>query len=243
MFYYYGRKKKLVKVYPSPIYDTIIEPFAGSAAYSLHWAQNRKVILIEKDEQVYELWKSLQSANPNDILEMPDLKRGDKTSNFLHILHSASKRAFDYKTITVTKVLETNWNCNKRKIAEQIPSILDWKIINGDYSIAPDIEATWFIDPPYFGDMGTGYRFGSDQINYSELKDWIMSRKGQVIVCGSASDDWLKFSSLATQSTINGKRNYEGVFIRHLTPREPDSLKAGVLSLPDVVKSESNLPA
>ena len=28
-----------------------------------------------------------------------------------------------------------------------------------------------------------------------------------------------------------------------LTPREPDSLKAGVLSLPDVVKSESNLPA
>lgn len=223
MFYYYGRKKKLVKVYPSPIYDTIIEPFAGSAAYSLHWAQNRNVILIEKDEQVYELWKSLQSANPNDILEMPDLKRGDKTSNFLHILHSASKRAFDYKTITVTKVLETNWNCNKRKIAKQIPSILDWKIINGDYSIAPDIEATWFIDPPYFGDMGTGYRFGSDQINYSELKDWIMSRKGQVIVCGSASDDWLKFSSLATQSTINGKRNYEGVFIRHLTPLALDT--------------------
>ena len=27
------------------------------------------------------------------------------------------------------------------------------------------------------------------------------------------------------------------------TRREPDSLKAGVLSLPDVVKSESNLPA
>jgi hypothetical protein len=27
------------------------------------------------------------------------------------------------------------------------------------------------------------------------------------------------------------------------TPREPDSLKAGVSSLPDVVKSESNLPA
>ena len=30
---------------------------------------------------------------------------------------------------------------------------------------------------------------------------------------------------------------------RLLTPREPDSLKAGVLSLPAVVKSESNLPA
>jgi site-specific DNA-methyltransferase (adenine-specific) len=31
--------------------------------------------------------------------------------------------------------------------------------------------------------------------------------------------------------------------IRLPTPREPDSLKAGVLSLPVVVKSESNLPA
>jgi len=30
---------------------------------------------------------------------------------------------------------------------------------------------------------------------------------------------------------------------KRLTPREPDSLKAGVLSLPAVVKSESNLPA
>lgn len=29
----------------------------------------------------------------------------------------------------------------------------------------------------------------------------------------------------------------------NLTLREPDSLKAGVLSLPDVVNSESNLPA
>jgi hypothetical protein len=28
-----------------------------------------------------------------------------------------------------------------------------------------------------------------------------------------------------------------------LTPREPDSLEAAALSLPDVVKSESNLPA
>ena len=53
MFYYYGRKKQMAKHYPSPNYDTIIEPFAGSAAYSLfgdNWQKN--VILIEKDKQV-----------------------------------------------------------------------------------------------------------------------------------------------------------------------------------------------
>jgi hypothetical protein len=35
---------------------------------------------------------------------------------------------------------------------------------------------------------------------------------------------------------------YQPTFVRTRTLREP-SLKAGVLSLPDVVKSESNLPA
>lgn len=67
MFYYYGRKKKLVKVYPSPVYSTIVEPFAGSAAYSLYWVKDRDVILIEKDLQVYELWKTLQSSCPIEI--------------------------------------------------------------------------------------------------------------------------------------------------------------------------------
>lgn len=46
--------------------------------------------------------------------------------------------------------------------------------------------------------------------------------------------------------TLQGKGNLsKGIreYWRGLTPREPDSLKAGVLSLPDVVKSESNLPA
>ena len=43
MFYYYGRKKQIAKCYPKPNFNTIIEPFAGSAAYSLHndnWKKN-----------------------------------------------------------------------------------------------------------------------------------------------------------------------------------------------------------
>ena len=58
MFYYYGRKKQIVRRYPTPLLDTIIEPFAGSAAYSLHsdnW--KRKVILVEKDDKVADIWR------------------------------------------------------------------------------------------------------------------------------------------------------------------------------------------
>jgi site-specific DNA-adenine methylase len=60
MFYYYGRKKQLAKYYPSTSFDTIIEPFAGAAAYSLfndNW--KKRVILIEKDEKVAAIWKWL----------------------------------------------------------------------------------------------------------------------------------------------------------------------------------------
>jgi site-specific DNA-adenine methylase len=213
MFYYYGRKKRLVNLYPQPVFNTIIEPFAGSAPYSLKWGESRRVIIIEKDLQVYELWKTLQKTSPEDMLNKSSLYPGEKTSDFLHILHSASKRAFDYKTITVTKVLSTNWNCNKKQMAKEIPKISGWDILCGDYTDSPDIEATWFIDPPYQGDAGTGYRFGSSQINYKNLSDWILTRKGQVIVCGSPNDTWLGFETLTTQRSINGKVNQEGVFL------------------------------
>lgn len=53
MFYYYGRKKQIAKYYPSPNYSVIVEPFAGSAAYSLYENNWKKdVILIEKDEKL-----------------------------------------------------------------------------------------------------------------------------------------------------------------------------------------------
>jgi site-specific DNA-adenine methylase len=116
MFYYYGRKKQIAKHYPSPNYSTIIEPFAGSAAYSLY-ANNWKkdVILVEKDEKVARIWQWLISeATPDLIRAMPDLKIGEKSSEFLQIIHAATKMAFHYKTIKVTPVLARNWQISKK---------------------------------------------------------------------------------------------------------------------------------
>lgn len=56
MFYYYGRKKKIAGLYPEPQHSTIVEPFAGSAAYSLHGGRwRRQVILVERDAEVAAL--------------------------------------------------------------------------------------------------------------------------------------------------------------------------------------------
>lgn len=55
MFYYYGAKNLLSRYYPEPKHDIIIEPFAGSAAYSCyHLLKNDKLssIICDKDDNV-----------------------------------------------------------------------------------------------------------------------------------------------------------------------------------------------
>ena len=145
---------------------------------------------------------------------MPDLAVGDQTSDFMHIVHAASKRAFEYRRITVTKVLAANWACAKPAMAELVPFVKNWTIIEGDYTDAPDIEATWFIDPPYQGPPGTGYRHGSDSIDYQDLGRWCESRTGQVIVCEGGGADWLPFEPLVAGVGVAGKRNIEQVYLR-----------------------------
>ncbi len=217
MFYYYGRKKQIAKYYPLPSYDTIIEPFAGSAAYSMYkdnWKKN--VILIEKDEKVYDIWKWLiEDASETDILKLPELKVGDRSSEFLHIVHAATKMAFHFKTIKVTSVLERNWEISRRIFSENLYKIKHWQIINDDYTSAPDIEATWFIDPPYKGDAGLGYRHSSKLLNYEELAKWILERKGEVICCEGKEGDYLPFKPLVDLKGVAGKVNKEMIYHRN----------------------------
>lgn len=217
MFYYYGRKKQIAKYYPRPAYDTIIEPFAGAAAYSLYkdnWKKN--VILIEKDPKVYEIWDWLiHRATVEEIDNLPKLTVGEKSSEFLHIIHAATKMAFAFRTIKVTPVLERNWEISRRVFKENLYKVKHWQIINDDYSVAPDIEATWFIDPPYKGDGGMGYRFGSNTIDYPKLAEWAKARKGEVIFCEGKEGDYLPFKPLLELKGVAGKTSKEVVYLQN----------------------------
>lgn len=206
-------------MYPEPRFPVIIEPFAGSAAYSLHGDRwRRRVILFERDPKVAEIWDWLiHKATPEDILQLPGLQVGEKTSSFLAILHSASKRAFSYKTIKVTTHLACAWKASLPYIAKNLHKIRHWEIHNRDYRDAPNLEATWFIDPPYQGDAGTGYRYGSPLLDYSDLSSWCQNRKGQTIVCESGSATWLPFRPLLEQKARAGKRNLESVWTNELS--------------------------
>ena len=216
MFYYYGRKKQIAKHYPSPNFDCIIEPFAGSAAYSFFSENWRKqVILIEKDPKVASIWSWLiNDATPQEILRLPDLKVGEKSSEFLHIIHAATKMAFKYKTIKVTPVLARNWEISKRVMAGNLSKIKHWKIICGDYTMAPDIEATWFIDPPYKSEPGMGYGFSSALIDYKSLAEWSMARSGEIICCEGEYGDYLPFNTFLELKGVAGKSSREKIFYK-----------------------------
>lgn len=205
MFSYFGSKYKCAKHYGAPRFDTVIEPFAGSAAYSLFW-EPKNVILIEKSTVISGIWQYLINADPRRILALPtdfshvddvDWRDADEKALVGFWLgkgkttpgKSRSKWGREYANAPDCKV----WNeAVKRRLAAQVEKIRHWQIIRGDYTIAPDIEAHWFIDPPY---IKAGKLYPVRDVDYSALADWSRERKGFVQVCENEGADWLPLSS------------------------------------------------
>ena len=79
MWSYYGSKANIVHAYPKPVFDKIIEPFAGSARYALRHFE-KDVLLVDKYEVIVKIWKWLQTCSEGDILGLPHkFKPFDKT--------------------------------------------------------------------------------------------------------------------------------------------------------------------
>lgn len=200
MFSFYGTKKKLAKLYDSPKYNSIIEPFAGAAGYSLYgdnWKKN--VILYDADPKIVAVWDFLISASKEDILNLPDVFVGQKVTDFE--LTKAQKYLIGFCINTgsscpkITASKRTGWNKYKLVIADSIHKIKHWKIINASYEAIENQEATWFIDPPY--QKAGKYYFGHSKIDFKKLGAWCQDRQGQVIVCENDGADWLPFQFLA----------------------------------------------
>src|SRR4051794_29532024 len=85
--YFGGKWRDALKHYPAPEYDTIVEPFAGSAGYSLRYC-NRKVVLCEIDPVIAGVWKYLIRVKPREVRSIPDLKTG-QTVDDLRITEEA----------------------------------------------------------------------------------------------------------------------------------------------------------
>lgn len=214
-FSYYGSKWRLSKHYQPPQYQTIIEPFAGSACYSLRYS-TRQVILVDLYQPLVEVWRYLMRATPQDILSLPILAPGDNVhdcgleAGARDLIGYNLNQSQAYPARQLSKWAREDdiwwrrrakfWGPPLRKrIARQINAIKHWQIIEGDYRKAPDIEATWFIDPPYHF---SGRHYHHSALDYEELAEWCLSRKGQVIVCEQEGATWLPFQAFAND--VNG---------------------------------------
>lgn len=204
MFSYFGSKSRIIKYYPKPIYDIIIEPFAGSAQYAFHY-WDKQVILIEKEKNIYDVWNWLiNEATPDFIMSLPLFEQSEKIYHnnlFAQTLMRLEAHGGDQGcALSAGKGGFNRWSekngRGRKRIADNLYKIKHWKIIYGDYTLAPNIKATWFIDPPYYNKAGLLYKHNCLQIDYKELGQWCKNRLGQVIVCEELGATWLPFKYL-----------------------------------------------
>lgn len=213
MFYYFGGKARIAAAYPPPTFETIIEPFAGGAAYAMSYVRLKsikRVVLVEKDERVAETWRRLLGMSIADLRAYPIPAVGERTEDFLVMTTATSNAIAGCSWMSVTE----RQPALLRKMLRRMEPLLEAarekvEIVVGDYRQAPDIEATWFIDPPYMGGgsraadgtnrpQGAGYARGCDtaSIDYEALGAWCRERRGQRIVCEYAGAAWLPFRHL-----------------------------------------------
>ena len=230
MFMYYGSKMRMAPLYGPPCHDLVIEPFAGSATYSLKW-NCRNVRLYDIDEEICSLWDFLIHCSESDITSIPDVfanidevcalppDQERLVRRWLWILPTVDNvsKLSRYEDQRDGHLMERTgrygkyWNDRaKRRIVEQKHRIADWRIERLSYEQIPDVEAHWFVDPPYSGKEGRAYRH--NEIDFDHLADWCRARQGTVDVCEKSGADWLPFTHLRTANNMGNAKYREVVW-------------------------------
>jgi len=222
-FCYFGGKWRAAERYPLPIHQTIIEPFAGAAGYSVHYPE-LDVMLYDIDPIICGVWEYLIHTSAEEIRKLPiEVDHIDNINvsqeakwliGFWLNKASSSPRLAPSSWMKGGTRPNSHWGeVIRERIASQVCAIKHWKISCKSYEEIDNEKATWFIDPPYAGKSGKGYKCKFDA--YEELAQWCQTRQGQVIVCEQAGANWLPFEPFAKIRTA-GKIYSEEVIWKNL---------------------------
>ncbi len=219
---YYGGKWRAAPRYPAPAFDTIVEPFAGAAGYSLRYPE-RQIMLVEKYPTICEMWRYLIGVKPAEVRRIPEVDDVDDLPAWvpqgarwlvgfsMNSACSTPRRTLSAerrKLRAMHKQFEGWTPALRERVASQVERIRHWQIIEGDYSLAPDVPATWFVDAPY--DNKAGSYYVHSKVNYADLAAWCRMRRGQVLVCENEGATWAPFQTFATlKPGVNGRGSRE----------------------------------
>lgn len=224
-FPYYGSKFNLARHYPAPCHGLVVEPFAGSAGYATFHGC-RDVLLVDRDPIIVGVWRYLMSVTADEVMALPELPdAGDSVDDhdlcdgarwlvgfWLNRGSSQPKRTRTAYSARADRN-QLNWGPDaKRRIASQLPALRGWQVELGGYDTAPDVEATWFVDPPY-GDKGKFYRCRFD--DFDSLGPWCLERRGRVMVCEGPGATWLPFSPFGSFKSTRGRADEVAYVAEH----------------------------
>lgn len=211
-FKYFGSKARASGHLPPPLLDHIIEPFAGSASYSVRYNAPR-VTLIEKSPIIAGVWRYLIRVSESEILALPDVYQGDlvaslpvceEARNLIGLSIGPGNRAPQNRVSPWFGRMPAHrkkrgaddsvWGPGLRaRITRQLPEIRHWEIVEGEYMRAQDVRAIWIVDPPY-QHVRAQYSV-RNTIDYAHLSSWVRSRQGVALVHEQAGANWLPFES------------------------------------------------
>lgn len=186
LFKWFGSKWLSSRKYPTPEEDSIFEPFAGSASFSLrHW--KKKICIYEENKHLQDLWKWLiNEATNTSIMEIPcnlptgfNIKSLDISYGQMLLLKNW-QRTNNYGncwTISPWGNKPGQWTLNtKNRVARDVEFVKDWKFEKPSYTEG----GFYFIDPPY----QYNYNYGFKQFDYIELLSDIKKiPAGHILAC------------------------------------------------------------
>jgi len=212
-FTYFGGKWRIAKHYPQPQHKTLIEPFAGSAGYSLHYPQ-KNVLLFDRDPIICSVWDYLIHVKESEILALPleitDVREMPLCQEAKWLIGFWLNKGNVSPCNIPGKWMRDGWRPNsfwgeviRGRIASQLGQIRHWKIENKSYEQIENQDASWFVDPPY---QVSGVRYRFNKIDFDNLAKWCRARQGQVMVCEQDGASWLPFSPFRTVKALEGKK-------------------------------------
>ena len=216
---YYGGKYRAASRYPPPRERLIVEPFAGAAGYATRH-HDLDVLLIDKNPIIAGIWAYLIRTPSAEIRRLPLVGPGGVHVETWPCDEAKHLAGFWLNDANVSPCITPSawarkhgegehgavwggWGVRARdRVASQVDRIRHWRVICGDYTEAPDVPATWFIDPPYNGRAGKHYPVRD--VDYDALGSWCRTRRGTVIVCEQAGATWMDWTHTLTLRSASG---------------------------------------